>query len=240
MNKKLKTTKKLVKKVTKPTLLEKELKSIKKLNKVFDLATPAEKRIIIAKDVIAQIELGKYIPTSGKYCESKQITKGKDLQSIILAPEFKCNVCELGGIFTSLIRIKDNFNTTQSKSIDSNTMLPELKKYFSVKQLSLIEGAFEGTGYGLLIDSDDVSSKKLIAAENYRAKRKLSADLDIIEQEIGLEKDIVNTGIFGTWRKHSKKNIKKLEIEFSRRDKEAMISICRNIINNKGTFRPER
>ncbi len=221
--------KELVKSKIKPKLTraqqkQKALREVKKLNRIFNNSTPAEKRIIIARDVITQIEAGKYIPESGTYFETScNLPPLIDFQSKILEKNFKCRVCELGGLFTSAIRINDKFKTSTSDILASE-IREELVKYFSEKQLILIEYAFESTPVGNLSGlfggsrkRKELSLDKLTAAEIYRSNKKVSKHI----WEYDIEEKI---------------NIKLTNDA----NKKAMIYICRNIINNKGTFRPER
>lgn len=216
-------------------IIEKELKKVKSLNRIFKKATPAEKRIIIAKDVIAQIELGKYIPETGSYCKSRNIKRGVDLQSIIIEPKFKCSVCELGGLFTSLIRIKDNFTSTLAGEVDNSLIFEELINYFSGKQISLIESAFEESGYGVLYSKEDneISLERKKASKNYRAKYKISNNRYNLLKYMNITSDEYYSDESG---KYNKEMLKLRSIN----NKEAMIKICRNIIDNKGSFRPKR
>lgn len=196
-------------KLSRKEIMDLEMKSIIKLNKKFQKATPSEKRIIIAQDVISQIVVGKFIPTKGGYFSSKNDLKG-DLQTCIIKPGFKCEVCEIGGLFTSLIKIENNFKMEDIGYIDNKHMEERLKKYFSEEQLALVESAFEASDFS----QNNINDIKLQKAIDYRERKRLSKP----EYSFGKQ-----------WLKECKT-----------KDREAMIAICTNIINNKGTFRPER
>ncbi len=197
---------------------EKELKKIKKFNKIFLKATPSEKRIMIAQDVIEQIKLGKYIPEAGEYFKTSNKIKDQDLQCVIASPKFKCNVCELGGLFTSIVKITNEFKADGSRYIESYEMKDKLKAYFSVEQLSLVEAAFEENCFGQAFGNSTIPTKNFLLAESYRKRKKF--------EKYPLYK--VNETDFN-YNKRKQEN-----------DRLAMVSICKNIITNKGSFRPSR
>lgn len=245
-----------VKRISKQAeLIKKELTKINKLNKVFNKATPAEKRIIIAKDVIAQIEAGKYIPIKGSYFEANcDLKEGDELQNILIKPKTKCTVCELGGLFTSVIRINDNFKIREDESdVELSDISKELTKYFSEKQLVLIETAFESFNDshhkksdipGLLGDRVKISLRKLdqIQKDLFLDKLKQARGY---RKRYNLEKPI-NKNPYSWWDSYGSQSSDYMKYEryhlklVKENDKNTMIKICKNIINNKGTFRPER
>jgi hypothetical protein len=145
----------------------KRIKDIQDLNKAFEKASPDEKRIIIAKDVIAQLKLKKFIAQTGVYFdaipESNQNNlldwydkfKEKSIKNIINEEEVSCKVCGIGGVFASCVRITNNISTSKFKTGSQNdqTIVRKfLKKYFDIDQLRLIESAFE------MSDFDDSNS----------------------------------------------------------------------------------
>ena len=125
--------------------------------------TKAEKRVEIAKDVLKQIKANKYSPTYGVWLMD---TDGNVVNNFISRVRYKdcdatvdlkkdvvcqlngrCDVCALGSLFVSAI---DKFNHTklspnccmnfnEHKNSDYNPLL----KWFSAKQLLLIESTFE-------------------------------------------------------------------------------------------------
>lgn len=125
--------------------------------------TKAEKRIAIAKDVIAQLKAGTYRSSPGTYCEfnTKEVAKmdaTKELQKE-LRKVTACNVCALGSLFVSDVRKHNNFKAGKAElgyylddafgsewindSIDDSVIRERLSKLFSSEQLALIETAFE-------------------------------------------------------------------------------------------------
>jgi hypothetical protein len=125
--------------------------------------TKAEKRVEIAKDVLKQIKANKYNPTSGVWVTDTDGNEVGDLiyrirdedseatidlkNDVVCQLNGKCSVCALGSLFVSAI---DKFNHTKLNSgcymdftehacSDYNPLL----KWFSAKQLLLIESTFE-------------------------------------------------------------------------------------------------
>jgi hypothetical protein len=157
---------------------------------------------MIAKDVILQLENKKYIAASGTYFRpsyNEYTNKGKDLQSILNKPSTTCNVCALGGVFASCVRITDDVKIDAVGTYSNDrTMRFKLQQegIFSEKQLACIEAAFE--------EWDNNLRYKFRYTLMYRTRKGL-------KNTYGIDKD-----------------------------KEAMISIMKNIISNKGSFRPDR
>lgn len=126
--------------------------------------TKAEKRVEIAKDVLKQIKANKYRPTNGIWVMDSNGYKVEDLISyarqvaeeadavdlkkdVVCKLNGTCSVCALGSLFVSAI---DKFNHTKLNSgycvgfsEHKNAMCNPLLKWFSAKQLLLIESTFE-------------------------------------------------------------------------------------------------
>lgn len=125
--------------------------------------TKWEKRVEIAKDVLKQIKANKYRPTSGVWvideygyevCDlvsyAKQVEEVDvvDLKKdVVCKLQGTCDVCALGSLFMSAI---DKFNHTKLNPgyfVDwtdrEDSKYNPLLKWFSAKQLLLIESTFE-------------------------------------------------------------------------------------------------
>ena len=129
-------------------VLQKIQKEIEKRNAVFKKATKAQKRVLIAEDVIAQIKANRLIPESGVFVEAninKEVVSDCDvLQNMVeshpselaadsvemqilnrsLRESFfdktveTCSVCALGGIFMSCTLFN---NKTLNKDVVNHT-----------------------------------------------------------------------------------------------------------------------
>lgn len=135
---------------------------LKKANAKFAKMSKTQKRVAIAKDVIAQIKCEKFIPETSIYVSfAKPLgpkDEGKELQKLLpLVGE--CTVCARGALFLSSVR---KFNACEFQGVDvvSNTNISfkiervydgvcheirseQESKFFSDYQMSMIESAFE-------------------------------------------------------------------------------------------------
>ena len=120
--------------------------------------TKAEKRVAVAKDVIAQLNRGKLTATTGLYFEAKNCDKSFDgevqLQEVLKHIP-KCEVCAKGALFVGMINKYNDFtinvdyytNYPKASQITSCVNIhfyDKLKTLFTEKQLTAIEVYFEG------------------------------------------------------------------------------------------------
>lgn len=184
--------------------------------------TVEQKRIEIAKDVIVQLEAGKYT-TKGGYFSLKgenlmydqerykeEFSKITELQTLIDLPEATCQVCGIGAVFASKVRLGDNCKMEHSEhncdledAIDAfvsrDSLVEQLNGIFDPIQCDLIEAAFEGTttyaesDVSEMTDDeiDDYSDKLAYAERMYRH----NTDRDDIMRRI-MQNIIDNNGTF--------------------------------------------
>lgn len=114
------------------------MKSFKKLS-------ASQKRVAIAKDILAQIRAKKYIATSGNYAlpvdTRKMITL--DQEHLTGVNQVVCKVCGIGSAILSIIRLRNTFNAYLY--FNSGEAFKVAKAHFSSKQICQIEAAFERT-----------------------------------------------------------------------------------------------
>lgn len=155
--------------------LAKDNRSVKRRNELFAQLSPAEKRVQIARDVIAQLASKKLIATSGVWLtgidgddlfDKKDVERNPELQEI-LAKQESCEGCALGGMFMCAVErhdklkladlevvkdyrqeVKDNDGDGELNSGEASEddATKYLKKFFSEAQLNDIEAAFERGG----------------------------------------------------------------------------------------------
>ncbi len=125
--------------------------AIKKDNEAFNKLTKAEKRVAIAKDVLAGLASGKLIADSGTYCEINRNEKADfettNLQTLLKSKTVdSCAVCGVGSLFVSLVKKTNKFNIGDGETtlLFSEDIYAKLHAFFTDKQLALIECAFEG------------------------------------------------------------------------------------------------
>ncbi len=138
---------------------------IAKENRAFEKLTPAQKRVAIAHDVLAQIATQKFIPENGVWLADasngddelfsfKDVEKDKELRDVINSKE-ACRGCALGGIFMCAIKridalkvsdlatVKDakknverhGLNLEAELTLDKSPYLGDILKYFSRNKL---------------------------------------------------------------------------------------------------------
>lgn len=119
----------------------------------FKKMSAADKRVAIAKDVIAQINLETYKPQKGTYVDIHETDKANEIDNVDEKPAdlmmsqgmVQCTVCAKGAMFMSHIR-KDAGSCTieeAQEGQDEDVIEDRLEDLFGEKQLDLIEAAFE-------------------------------------------------------------------------------------------------
>lgn len=107
--------------------------------------TPAQKRVAIAKDVIAQLEAGKFVATKGRFIlpenNLSDSDNGKPLQPLIRKMGV-CEVCAAGASVLSAVRLFNAHCVDSWKGVRYSRDV--MRNWFSDNQATLIEGTFEG------------------------------------------------------------------------------------------------
>lgn len=153
-------------------------KLIQKNNKIWESSTIQERRVLVCKDVLAQLKARKYIARSGQWVETVGVKplgeNGRSLQEIICNDELPtCKCCALGGLMLSTVKYANNviididynrhsmtFDTALTDWADhsptSTSASTQLRKVFDARTLENIEALFEkGEGlFGIGYDVD--------------------------------------------------------------------------------------
>jgi len=119
----------------------------------FSRLTAAQKRVAIARDALKQIKAQKLEINTGVWCdiEMEEVypdVEKLDAQALFLgraavpAIQPTCRTCALGACLVSSVRLFDDFKLKTS-DLDVDEIYKQLKKFFPVGQLLLIESAFE-------------------------------------------------------------------------------------------------
>jgi len=160
-------------------LAQKVNKKIAEDNAKFKAMNAEEKRVAIARDVLAQLKAEKLIARAGTFLTGQngdnivppETDKDEELQTILQNTEV-CEGCAIGGMFMCAVKKANKLKVGSLESFDfsrathaSRHGLPEiteddafnyLSKFFSRNQLDMIETAFEfGDGAR---SSDDASA----------------------------------------------------------------------------------
>lgn len=119
---------------------------------LFRNANPRERRLMIAKDVLAQVEAGRIIAKQGTliktgFLDSKQ--PHRELKEIFWEREDPCECCALGSIFLVTVERKDNICFASHAIYGPQVMMEQvIRDEFPLDQILLIEQAFErGKGF---------------------------------------------------------------------------------------------
>lgn len=141
-------------------------------NEDFSKMSKLEKRVVLAKDVIAQIEAKRYTARLGTYLDIRDKKVERYTEDSILdktkigEKNIVCEVCAIGSLFVSNA-ILSNKKLTD----DDDKMLSSLRSIFSKKEMRTLEYLFEGR------DIDDTFEAKTPA--NIKIKK------DILKYRVG-------------------------------------------------------
>lgn len=138
-------------------------------NKLFNSMTPAQRRVAIAKDVLKRIGV-EYVPTSGTYIDARNIINtdlideenfaDQQLQHLMKGGKkpMKCEVCARGALFLSSVFKFDNLKMGEigchspyvaegvlqgHLGLGAWSMISQEEKFFTARQIEMIEFAFE-------------------------------------------------------------------------------------------------
>lgn len=124
-------------------------KSVNKTNAKFKVMSPAQKRVAIARDVLEQIKLQKFIIERGNFAivrngiyPDPEVFDKKYLRS---KEVIACDVCAIGACIISGIRLFNKV-TFGEKYISPEESWNLVREFFSPQQAVLIENAFEKGG----------------------------------------------------------------------------------------------
>lgn len=215
-------------------------------NEKFAKARPATKRVIIAKDCLSRIRIGQILPVAGGFCEIEYSNFAKkeenvadqeydeeDYQAIYSDRSIKdilntsannvqiCESCAKGSLLMTYLGRVNEFTFEDLEQSSGNRQTDEshqkLLQLFSKEQLTLIETFFEGTQ---CIFHDVILKKNEIHA--YRSEVFNRPEYIKISRfpKIDIEGYVYDNSDYTD------------EVE----GKILMIEICKNIIQNKGTF----
>ena len=128
---------------------------IKAENEAFEKLTPSEKRVSIARDVIAQLASKRFEAKQGLYVDTDaEVTKAtaKRDASEVFASAKSCTVCGIGSLFVSAVCKADKLPVADLgleagdyADVGGDAAYAYLEQFFSLNQLKSIECAFEQT-----------------------------------------------------------------------------------------------
>ena len=152
--------------------LESDLKALKRSAKAeaaFKRMSKAQKRVAVAKDVIASIKAKQLVAKARTYIDVKAEGKDGYDNNTFKHPDFQtalamgqqCTACALGGLFVCAVKFENKIATEDANdNIDQPDLHDYLQHLFPYEQLQLIEIAFEQSwGIPGFDNGDDVPDK---------------------------------------------------------------------------------
>ena len=201
------------------------LAEIDRRNREFSNASPAERRVLLARDVIKHLDSAKLIANKGDWVKVpvSHLPDELSLQVALLSDDAPtCQVCALGSLMVSCVLYQNQFTVADKRAgrFVFGNVHPEkgesmLSSYFEADQLKLIELAFEGSTGWFANEAYDKARNNIWGSE-----RDESSDRDVFPE--GPELTAV------LWR--YKAGLDSVDARLR--------AIMANIITNNGTFIP--
>jgi hypothetical protein len=194
--------------------MKKQIKKKKEID--FDSLTKAQKRVVIAKDVIKQINAKQLIAKPGWYIslDMSDFTSSMSIKDNYSKIK-ECRVCALGACLMATTKFANVLNFSDIgrdiHSLDNDNVKKVFSEIFSPDQLLLIEQAFEG-----------VSRTASRFANKVLKQSQLS----------GIMEDRCDT----FFKKNGGRMFDQKKTDKSADDR--LKAIMRNIVENNGTFQP--
>lgn len=137
---------------------------IEKTNAAFEAASPEEKRVMIAKDVIYRLDAKNLVAQKGEVVSLITYTPlslDDSFQQIVNSKGASCQVCGKGAMLCAYIGRVNKFSLGDTNKWDNgyyrdkqnqedtydDKVHPKLEEIFTIQQIDLIETAFEGGSY---------------------------------------------------------------------------------------------
>lgn len=166
----------------------------------------SEMRVAIAKDVIKQLNAEAYEAKCGGYVEfDESMPVVGSVQKFV--KKKTCTVCALGACFVSAVRKYNelNFEDLTDSYLEGGELGGEIKghlaRYFSDKQMALIETAFETSAYfaergGKYLISEKETAKAVEFGASYTSDNRLKAIMNDNRLKAIMKNVIKNDGTF--------------------------------------------
>ena len=108
----------------------------------FNRLSKFKKRISVAKDVLLQLKLKKFVPSPGTYLEMRVDYEYDDSAQKVIQAAPECEVCAKGALVCSYIL---NYNNATMDQVDDGIEdYPEMVEIFGESLWNIIEALFEG------------------------------------------------------------------------------------------------
>lgn len=198
----------------------KDNKKLSAKNAAFWALDKRNRRIAIAKDVIKQIDAGKISASSGTYFKMMQAPKSDGKLDLALKEQSHCSCCGLGACFYSLIMLGDKVKVSEV-----------IEKFPYLESFNYGHSVYSDKMRDYL--RDHFSSEQITLIESAFEKHRIEDPL--VKKSKELTKIIRKAVSFG------EKADKNFDISgFNNVNENRLISIMKNIIKNRGTFRLDK
>jgi hypothetical protein len=177
-------------------------KATEKRNRAFAKLSGSRKRITVARDVLEQLRLRRFVATTGTYLQPTTVEAQRQFNSFDddsdkrpvheVLEDVKCQVCGIGSLFVAAV---DRANACTIKDMNhsyenSGFMREYLGGFFSDEQLVLIETAFEkflvdSLGTGLDEWSPEIHAAIAFGAKYSNAEKRLKSIMENIIEHKG-------------------------------------------------------
>lgn len=120
--------------------------SLEERNAKFAALPRMKKRVEIAKDVLAQLDIKRYNAEAGTYMawtNGSYAVKAETPQAKLDMPTVSCSVCAIGAVFCSRVRLGNEIDDVDSH--DGDEMIALMADIFSEEELATMETVFEGS-----------------------------------------------------------------------------------------------
>jgi hypothetical protein len=170
----------------------------KNLNAEFKKATKAQKRVMIAQDVLAQLKAKRYVAESGCWVRihynPTTVAETDSVQELFVEKKIEsCDVCALGGLFMSCTNFNNNTLLVDLDDVSEDLgalvdveekLSNKLNSIFTTNQLKLIETYFEAND-GFFLDYDEEDRAEAFYNKHPSDKKRLQLIMENIVENNG-------------------------------------------------------
>lgn len=119
----------------------------------FEAMAPAEQRVAIARDVLAQLDAERIRPAKLVWVNAEVEGFDYSRPALVAGDAPACRVCGIGACFVSAVRLGNGFAEAADNGLGEIHMQDVVGQYFSQQKFVAIEFVFErGNGYTSLED----------------------------------------------------------------------------------------
>lgn len=165
------------------SFLDRRREQITAENEAFEEMSPEQKRVLIAQDVLDQLDAERFYAKRGNWVNALGLSnlrnkREEDLQKFFLNDLPSCHVCGLGALFTCAVERANKLPVHQFlnsgglngtlEGLNGSPMFTYLQGFFDQKQLDAIEVAFEqGQGFVKMKEHPNLTDEEYLGAVSF-------------------------------------------------------------------------